>query len=131
MRNILIPFSTILLTLLVLSGCSAYKIDVRQGNTLEKDALDSLRVGMTQKQVVFLLGNPLVRDPFHPQRWDYVYTFQPGGKKMKKSHLTLYFEGDKLVKIDKSGVVPALLSTKNVTDMTTPGPGPGPDTDAD
>jgi len=104
MRKILIPFSSVLLAVLSLSGCSAYKIDVRQGNTLEQEELAGLRVGMNHKQVVFLIGNPLVRDPFHPQRWDYVYTYQPGGKQMKKHHLTLLFEGGKLVTIDDSGV---------------------------
>ena len=103
MRKILI--TTLVLVGLALSsqGCSAYRIDIRQGNTLEPGVVDSLRVGMTKQQVTFLLGTPLVQDPFHPNRWDYAYTFQPGGGKMTRQHLSLFFEGDELVKIDRSG----------------------------
>jgi outer membrane protein assembly factor BamE len=103
MRKILI--TTLVLVGLVLSthGCSAYRIDIRQGNTLEPEVVNSLRVGMSKQQVTFLLGTPLIRDPFHPNRWDYAYTFQPGGGEMTRQHLSLFFEGDELVKIDKSG----------------------------
>ena len=103
MRKILI--TTLVLVGLALSshGCSAYRIDIRQGNTLEPEVVDSLRVGMTKQQVTFLLGTPLVQDPFHPNRWDYAYTFKPGRGKMTRQHLTLFFEGEELVKIDRSG----------------------------
>ena len=103
MRKILI--TTLVLAGLVMGnhGCSAYRIDIRQGNTLEAEVVDSLRVGMSKQQVTFLLGTPLVRDPFHPNRWDYVYTFKPGGGEMTRQHVSLFFEGDELVKIDKSG----------------------------
>jgi outer membrane protein assembly factor BamE len=87
-------------------GCSSYKIDIRQGNTLEEEIVDSLRVGMSKQQVVFLMGTPLVQDPFHTNRWDYIYTFKPGGGKMTRQHVSLYFEGDRLAKIDKRGMQP-------------------------
>ncbi len=103
MRKILITFP-IFTALLLLSGCSAYKIDIQQGNTLDPEDINSLRVGMTRRQVVFLLGTPLIKDPFHPDRWDYVYSFQPGGKSMRTQHLTLFFENDKLIKIDDSAL---------------------------
>ena len=105
MRKILI--TTLVLVGLALSshGCSAYRIDIRQGNTLEPEVVDSLRVGMTKQQVTFLLGTPLVQDPFHPNRWDYAYTFKPGRGKMTRQHLTLFFVGDELVKIDRSGFI--------------------------
>ena len=104
MRKVLI--TTLILVGLTLGtpGCSAYKIDIRQGNTLDPEVIDSLRVGMSKQQVVFLMGTPLVQDPFHPNRWDYVYTFKPGGGKMTRQHVCLYFEGDRLSKIDKAGM---------------------------
>ena len=101
MRKILIPF-ILILSLITLSACSAYKIDIQQGNSLKQEELDSLKVGMTRKQVVFVIGTPLIKDPFHTDRWDYVYTIQPGGKKMKKHHLSLFFDNDTLVRIDDS-----------------------------
>ena len=87
-----------------MQGC--YKMDIRQGNTLEQETVDSLRLGMTKQQVIFLMGTPLLQDPFHANRWDYVYTFQPGGGKMTSQHVWLQFEGDRLTKIDKSGFKP-------------------------
>ncbi len=105
MRKILIT-AFVLFSLSLAQGCSFYKIDIRQGNTLDEEVINSLRVGMSKQQVVFLMGTPLVQDPFHPNRWDYVYTFKPGGGKMTSQHVCLYFEGDQLSRIDKTGFTP-------------------------
>ena len=109
MRRILISVFT---TAMLLSGCSVYKIDVQQGNTLEAEKVAQLKVGMNKQQVQFLVGTAMLKDPFHPNRWDYVYTFTPGGGEMKRHHLTLYFENDQLVNIDKSGMNPAYMDNK-------------------
>ena len=34
---------------------------------------------MTRKQVQFIMGKPLLTDTFHANRWDYLYSIQPGG----------------------------------------------------
>ena len=59
----------------LLSACflKPYKIDVQQGNFLDQEMVAKLKPGMTRSQVRFLLGTPLIADPFHPDRWDYVY----------------------------------------------------------
>ena len=85
MRRILI---SVFATTMLLSGCSIYKIDVQQGNTLEAEKVAQLKTGMNKQQVQFLIGTAMLKDPFHPNRWDYVYTFTPGGGEMKKHHLT-------------------------------------------
>jgi len=100
-RKILIPLS--IYSLAMLGGC-AYKIDVQQGNTFDRDDFATLRVGMTQRQVMFLLGTPMIKDPFYTDRWDYVYSFQPGGGELRTQHLTLFFDGDTLTKIDDTAV---------------------------
>lgn len=104
MRNLLI---LILPTLLALgpAGCSVYKVDIQQGNTLETRQVNQLELGMSREQVTYLLGTPLIRDPFHPERWDYVYSFKPGGGELESAHLTLYFENGSLAKIDRSAFV--------------------------
>ena len=109
MRRILI---TILSSTLLLSACTIYRIDVQQGNTLEAKKVAQLKTGMTKRQVQFLLGTPMLQDPFHPSRWDYVYSFKPGNKDMVKHHLTLHFDNDSLVTIDKSEMNPALMDGK-------------------
>ncbi len=85
-----------------LAGCSVYKVDIQQGNTLEAEKVAQLQPGMSKQQVTFLLGTPLIQDPFHANRWDYVYSFKPGNGSLKKQHLTLYFKGNTLSRIDRS-----------------------------
>jgi outer membrane protein assembly factor BamE len=102
----------ILLTLL-LASCDSfyiplltpYKMDIRQGNYVTQDMRDKLKLGMTKPQVRYVLGTPLIMDPFHADRWDYVYRFEHEGKLMDKHNLTLYFEGDKLVRMEE-GIPP-------------------------
>jgi outer membrane protein assembly factor BamE len=67
---------------ILLSGCSefpgVYKIDVPQGNVVTQEMVDTLRPGMTQNQVRYVLGTPLVTDSFNSNRWDYIYRNQSG-----------------------------------------------------
>lgn len=100
MRTILI--NLLFIFSLLLSACSIYKVDVQQGNVIDEEQLAKLKLGMNKNQVVFLIGTPLLRDPFHKNRWDYVYAMTPGGGKTSSKSLTLHFEGDTLTKIDDS-----------------------------
>ena len=101
MRKILI--STLLLCSLLTNGC-VYVADVQQGNVIDKRELDQLKIGMTKKQIKFLLGTPIVQDIFHKDRWDYVYTLREGDNAyIEKRRLTLLFKGDTLKKIDNRG----------------------------
>ena len=78
-----------------------YRIDIQQGNVIEQDAVNRLRPGMSREQVRFLLGTPMIRDPFHADRWDYVYLFQPGSSRepARLERLTVFFEDDRLVRL--------------------------------
>jgi outer membrane protein assembly factor BamE len=91
---------TVLLCAWCLAGCflRPHKIDVQQGNFLDQAAISKLKPGMTRSQVRFLLGTPLITDPFHPERWDYMYIDRKGGKLKEEKHLTLFFDGDKLLR---------------------------------
>lgn len=88
----------VLLICLVLSGCfiRPYKMDIQQGNFLDRKQLERLKPGMTRTQVRFVMGTPLVVDPFHPDRWDYIYVDRKKGRLVEYRRLTLYFDGDKL-----------------------------------
>ena len=99
MRIKIILLSLILLSP-VLSSCAPYKTDIRQGNFVTADMRDKLKLGMSRQQVRYVLGTPLVSDAFHGNRWDYVYRLEHGRKVVDKQRLTIYFEGDKLVRID-------------------------------
>lgn len=104
MRNLLILILPAVLGLGP-AGCSVYKIDIQQGNSLETRQVNELEPGMSREQVVYLLGTPLIQDPFHPGRWDYVYSFKPGGGEPESQHLTLYFDNGRLARIDRSSFV--------------------------
>jgi outer membrane protein assembly factor BamE len=71
-----------------------YRADVRQGNLITNDMVTQLEKGMTQAQVQFLLGIPLVRDEFHKDRWDYVYYLLRGNDEKQLRHLTVYFDSE-------------------------------------
>jgi len=86
-----------------LASC-AYKPDVQQGNTFDDKQLSQLKVGMTQQQVLFVMGGALLKDPFHKNRWDYLYTIAKGQKKTTRRLLTLYFKNKILSKIDDSQI---------------------------
>ena len=93
----------------VLASCSGvpfltpYKMEIRQGNFVTAEMRGKLKLGMSRQQVRYVLGTPLVSDAFHGNRWDYVYRLEQDRKIVDQQHLTLYFEGDKLVKIDDDG----------------------------
>lgn len=71
-----------------------YRADVRQGNLITNDMVTQLEKGMTQAQIQFLLGIPLVRDEFHKDRWDYVYYLLRGNNEQQLRHLTVYFDSE-------------------------------------
>jgi len=88
------------ITLLLLVGCSTYRIDIRQGNHVTQEMLDQLELNMPAKKVRFIMGTPLIKDVFHQQRWDYLYSIQVGGGDRKQRRITLFFdEQARLLKI--------------------------------
>ena len=106
-KNILIRLGTapILAAALLLSGCEygliePYKIDIEQGNAITQEEFESLYTGMTRNEVLEAVGAPMMKDSFHPERWDYVYRLKPGKGRVRESRFTLYFRDDVLVKID-------------------------------
>lgn len=76
-----------------------YKINVKQGNVFTQEMVDQLRPGMDKRQVKFLLGTPLLVDPFHTDRWDYFYTLDQAGKRKEQERITVIFDGDKLASL--------------------------------
>ena len=91
----------LILVAVLVSGCNfIYRQPVFQGNLLEKSNVDQLKPGMTQSQVVALLGSPPVADPFHQERWDYVATERRGRGDTVVKNLTVWFEGQTLTRME-------------------------------
>ena len=103
-------FILIFISLCLLCACSRsydggfnapllHKIDIQQGNVIDQEMLNQLKPGMDKKQVKFIMGTPILIDPFHNERWEYIYSFQEGGGVREQRHITLHFENDKLAYI--------------------------------
>jgi outer membrane protein assembly factor BamE len=98
----------LILSLIPMAACSSlrfpgvFRIDVGQGNLITKDMVEKLRVGMSPRQVKYVMGSPMIADTFHPQRWDYLYNLETGKGLFVENHLVLYFEGERLARIDNS-----------------------------
>ncbi|MBT8081761.1 MAG: outer membrane protein assembly factor BamE [Gammaproteobacteria bacterium] len=94
-------FALATIVLVVTSGC-VYRASIAQGNFLEEQDLEQLEIGMTRNQVRFLLGTPMVGDPFHRDRWDYVYYIKVGrDATVGKRWLTVMFSDDVVSEIRK------------------------------
>jgi outer membrane protein assembly factor BamE len=97
-----------------LSSC--YRIPVNQGNRLEPSALKRLKIGMTREQVHYLMGTPVLQDPFDQSRWSYVSRFKTKSGEYMQHTFILDFTGDTLTKItgdDKAFEEPKETGDKN------------------
>jgi outer membrane protein assembly factor BamE len=82
-----------------------YKPDIQQGNFITQEMVAQLKEGMTQDQVIFLLGTPLLNDVFHADRWDYPFRMQKGNGEITSSAVTVFFK-DKRVSSFEGGDLP-------------------------
>ena len=76
------------------SSCNlprVYRLTVQQGNVITQEMVDSLKPGMSREQVAFIMGEPVVRNPFDNSRWDYVYTLRVPGYVDDKMQMSLFF----------------------------------------
>ena len=85
---------------------SPYRIDVQQGNFISREMVAQLKEGMQQsegvsrEQVRFVLGTPLLTDIFHADRWDYLFRLKKSSGEIISSHVTVFFDNNKLTRID-------------------------------
>lgn len=91
--------AAILCSTLALTACSnwVYRIDVPQGNYMEQQLVDKLRVQMTKEQVHYILGSPVAKNPFKDDKWHYVYNLRKGKGGEFRSELVIHFENDKVI----------------------------------
>lgn len=91
---------------LSLSACSVfdwliYKPDISQGNYMEKQQVEKLRMEMTKEQVQYILGRPVIHDSFSDDTWYYVYQFKSGrDASIIHKELIIRFSGDKLIQAE-------------------------------
>mgnify|MGYP000847673103 FL=1 len=98
-RNIVRLF--ILVTSVCFMGCAMpklFQVVVNQGNLVKPEMLEKLESGMTESQVKYIMGTPLISDTFAPNRWDYFTSVTQGNNTFTQTKITLFFYEGKLVK---------------------------------
>ncbi|MBD9355754.1 outer membrane protein assembly factor BamE [Methylomonas albis] len=92
-------------TSLSLGACSTilnnlpgvYTLDIEQGNIIDQSMINQLRPNMTKRQVLYIMGSPMLADAFHEKRWDYLYSEQASGEDRVQKRVSLFFNGDNLM----------------------------------
>lgn len=99
-------FFIVLISIFSLTACGllppAYKVPVSQGNVLEMKQVNQLELGMSESQVKYVVGSPMIRDLYKPNEWQYVFSVIDANDKTIESEvsdLTLYFNQGKLIEI--------------------------------
>ena len=91
---------SISISLCLLSGCGLsnikmpklYKVAIQQGNVITQEMVDKLKPGMTRRQVAFVMGEPVLRDPFDDTKWVYLYSIDVPGVFTEQSRVILAFD---------------------------------------
>ena len=83
-----------------------YKMEIVQGNVITSEQVAAIRPGMSRAQVRDVLGSPLLTDPFHAGRWDYVFTIRRQGAEPQLRRVVVLFKGEALDSIDTGGPLP-------------------------
>ena len=99
-------FSMENLTSLNVSSLGVYKLDINQGNYISSDQVERLKVGQTRQQVRQVLGTPLLTDPFHVDRWDYIYQFERQGRVLEHTQLSVFFVNDRVARWENGELPP-------------------------
>ncbi len=119
-------FSLVIASSLTLVGCTTimenlpgvYSLDIEQGNIINQEMIDQLRPDMTKRQVLYIMGSSMLVDVFHQQRWDYLYSDQPGGEARVQKRLSLFFNGNRLIGIQGDfhpSSLPVITESKETT----------------
>ena len=118
-----------LLTSLTLVSCSTilnhlpgvYKLEIQQGNIIDQAMIDQLQPAMNKRQVVYIMGSPMLDNVFHKNRRDYLYSNQPSGEDRVQKQVSLFFENDQIVSIQgdfrpgaTSAIKPSIETTVDV-----------------
>lgn len=71
-----------------------YKVDVVQGNVVTQEIMAQIQPGLGRMQVKEILGTPLLADPFHTDRLDYVFTIHRQGVPDQQRRVSVFFKND-------------------------------------
>jgi len=95
-----------------------YRLEIQQGNIIDQAMVDQLRPGMSKRQILYIMGSPMLDDYFHRNRWEYVYYEKKGNADPQEKRLALFFNNDSLAGIQgdfRPGQTPAIQPMKQTT----------------
>ncbi|MGL4767132.1 MAG: outer membrane protein assembly factor BamE [Formosimonas sp.] len=97
---------------LALTACVnfPYKAPIQQGNLIESSRVDLIRQGMSRNELANTIGSPVLKDIFHADRWDYIYTIQHHYQSHEQRRITVWFANDVVSKIERD--LPVTEKTK-------------------
>jgi len=84
-----------------------YRVEVVQGNVITSEQVAMARPGLTRAQVRDVMGSPLLADPFHADRWDYVFTIRRQGAEPQLRRIVVLFKNDVLLSVDGAADLPS------------------------
>ena len=84
-----------------------YRVEVVQGNVITSEQAAVVKPGLSRAQVRDVLGSPLLADPFHADRWDYVFTIRRQGAAPQLRRVVVRFKNDVLDSFDAGGELPS------------------------
>jgi outer membrane protein assembly factor BamE len=90
-----------------LNAVHPYQVEVVQGNVITREQVALVRPGMNRAQVREAMGSPLLADPFHADRWDYVFTIRRPGAEPQTRRIVVRFSGDLYESMDTGGALPS------------------------
>ncbi|MGA0844476.1 MAG: outer membrane protein assembly factor BamE [Arenicellales bacterium] len=95
----------VILAGLIMGGCvRSYRVEIQQGNVISAEQIEKLTPGTSRNEVRFILGTPLIEDPFHADRWDYFYSLDPAkGEQVTQYRLSIWFENDLVTRTEVEG----------------------------
>ena len=105
MKFLLLPF-----LVLIITGCQllpentqlrSYRVLVQQGNVIDENKVEALKINMTKEQVVFLLGEPVVNNIFDKNRWDYVYYKKRDPEETQLNMVSIFFKEDNVISMKR------------------------------
>lgn len=114
----LVSFSLASCTTVLDNLPGVYTLDIQQGNIIDQEIIDQLRPGMNKRQVLYIMGSPMLIDAFQQQRWDYVYSEQKEGGARLQKKITLLFDEDNLVGV-QGDFRPSSKAVERVSHETT------------
>lgn len=95
-----------------------YVAPLQQGNHIENNRLGLIQEGMSRAQIAGTVGTPILQDVFHQNRWDYIYTLQKQHQALDQRRITVWFENDIAVKVERDLPVIAEETENTAVDAT-------------